>query len=281
MLTCRKSRTAGWGGLTILVAATMAGCGVGDSQPPSAAAGQPVVTASETPQAPVAPTPSPEDSPTETPSQDTVEIADDVATLNDESNSLVDPMSIWVIVNKRNPVSQDFRPDDLVVPDMTTAGSNNQLRAVAASALVALSQEAQEAVGQPLQLTSGFRSFDTQTRIYNNFVAQHGQERADTFSARPGHSEHQTGLAADVTTVGGTLGGFGDTELGRWTTENSWRYGFIVRYTEENQHITGYIPEPWHLRYVGENMAEYYHNTNALALENVFGFPPAPDYGED
>jgi len=155
------------------------------------------------------------------------------------------------------------------------------LRAEVALALEAMSGAALEEVGSPIQLASGFRSYETQTRIYNNFVATHGRERADTFSARPSFSEHQTGLAIDITEVGGTLGEFGNTELGKWAAENSWRFGFILRYTEDNTEIAGYMSEPWHFRYVGERLAAYYHQSGALALELVFNFPPAPNYYEN
>ncbi len=99
---------------------------------------------------------------------------------------------------------------------------------------------------------SAYRSYDKQTTIYNNYVTKDGKDEADTYSARPGHSEHQTGLAVDVWSIGYN---YIKDEDAKWLEENSYKYGFIVRYTEENQNITGYIAEPWHLRYLGVDIA--------------------------
>ncbi len=98
--------------------------------------------------------------------------------------------------------------------------------------------------------TSNFRSYDYQSELYNNYVAANGQTEADRFSAHPGYSEHQTGLAFDLTDPYGEL--LTTPEESRWLLENSWRYGFIVRYQDGKEAITGYMPEPWHLRYVGD-----------------------------
>jgi D-alanyl-D-alanine carboxypeptidase len=207
-----------------------------------------------------------------------ISVQDGMATLLDETHSLTDPASPWVIVNKTTQLSPDYAPTDLTTPNLPIAGGNGSLRLDAANALTALSKAAEAELGQPLQLVSGFRPFDYQGNLYRNYFAEHGQERADTFSARAGFSEHQSGLAADVTEVGGDMNNFGATDLGRWTAENAWRFGFIVRYTEANRGITGYMPEPWHLRYIGEPLAKYYHGSGAISLETLFGLPPAPNY---
>ena len=280
MTVAEFGRAWGCAAIALFVVLGVAGCGNFADRTPSENSLPPAPNVTEEIATPEISLP-PDEPEAPTPQPDTVYLFDGYAELNGESHSLTDPNSIWMIVNKRTPINPiDFEPTDLVVPNMPICGNNNRLRDAPAAALEKLSQAAVREVGSPLCLTSGFRSFDTQGRVHRGWVASHGQERADTFSARPGFSEHQTGLAVDVTEVGGTLGAFGGTALGRWTTENAWRYGFIIRYTEENQHIAGFISEPWHLRYVGENMASYYHNTDALALENVFGFPPAPDYGD-
>ena len=114
---------------------------------------------------------------------------------------------------------------------------------------------------------SGYRSYETQQNLYNRYVAQDGQAEADTYSARPGHSEHQTGLALDVNSV---LSSFAYTSEGIWLAENAWRYGFIIRYAQEKESITGYIYEPWHIRYVGKELAAVV-TEKGVCLEEFFG----------
>ena len=103
---------------------------------------------------------------------------------------------------------------------------------------------------------SAYRSYEYQNSLYNRYVNRDGKEKADTYSARPGHSEHQTGLAVDVWSEGYTEILESDA---KWLKDNSYKYGFIVRYTKEKQSITGYIEEPWHLRYLGVDIATKVH----------------------
>src|SRR5690606_15597257 len=105
--------------------------------------------------------------------------------------------------------------------------------------------------------------------------------KAQAQSARPGYSEHQTGLTADL--VGRPAACsiqicFGDTPQGQWIAKNGWRFGFVVRYPEGKTDVTGYIYEPWHVRYVGTYLSTEMHDTGILTLEEFFGLPPAPDY---
>jgi len=188
------------------------------------------------------------------------------------------PSNLTTVVNKRNPLPQGFVPSDLVYPNIPRAGNNQQLHAAAAAALEMMSTAAEQAVGQPLQMASGYRSYSTQQTLFNNYAAKDGVAAAERYSARPGYSEHQTGLAADLTEVGGTLSGFGSSQLGRWAAQNSWKYGFILRYTSANQGTTGYQPEPWHFRYVGTDLAAKYHNSGANSLEGFLGLPAASNY---
>lgn len=106
--------------------------------------------------------------------------------------------------------------------------------------------------GIKLWMTSGYRSYYDQEYIYNGYVKRDGQEKADTYSARPGHSEHQTGLAYDLNDLDWN---FGETPEGKWVAENCHKYGFILRYPEGKEEITGYMYEPWHIRYVGVEKA--------------------------
>ena len=114
---------------------------------------------------------------------------------------------------------------------------------------------------------SGFRSYSYQQQIYNNYVALYGQATADTFSARAGHSEHQTGLAIDVNCADDSFDG---TPEALWLAENSWKYGFIIRYPKGKQNITGYKYEPWHIRYIGKEKAEDVYKSR-LTLEEYLG----------
>ena len=123
--------------------------------------------------------------------------------------------------------------------------------------------------GHNVYITSGFRSYKMQTTIYNNYVKTDGKKNADTYSARPGHSEHQTGLAIDINQIKES---FGYTETGKWVNNNCYKYGFILRYPKGKDKITGYIYEPWHLRYVGVDLAtKLYNNGNWITLEEYFG----------
>ncbi len=105
-----------------------------------------------------------------------------------------------------------------------------------------------------LKSVSAYRSYSSQKNIYNNYVKKDGQEKADTYSARPGHSEHQTGLAVDINTASSSAH-FENTKEYEWLIKNSYKYGFILRYAQDKTYITGYKYEPWHYRYVGVDVA--------------------------
>ncbi len=117
--------------------------------------------------------------------------------------------------------------------------------------------------GIKLWMTSGYRSYYDQQYIYNGYVKRDGQEKADTYSARPGHSEHQTGLAYDLNDLDWN---FGETPEGIWVAENCHKYGFILRYPKGKEEITGYMYEPWHIRYVGVEKAKEIYESG-LCLE--------------
>ncbi len=130
-------------------------------------------------------------------------------------------------------------------------------------------QTAAKEAGLNIFIKSGFRSYQLQTEVYNNWVKLNGQARADTYSARPGHSEHQSGLAMDINLIEQE---FANTEEFKWLQKNAYKYGFILRYPKEKESITGYIYEPWHYRYVGVSLAEeLYNNGNWITLEEYLG----------
>ena len=116
-------------------------------------------------------------------------------------------------------------------------------------------------------IASGYRSYDRQNTIYNNYVAKDGKAEADRYSARPGHSEHQTGLAFDLNEL---TEAFGNSKQGKWLAENCHKYGFIIRYPQNKEHITGYMYEPWHVRYLGVDKATAVYESG-LCLEEYLG----------
>ena len=121
--------------------------------------------------------------------------------------------------------------------------------------------------GISLYIVSGYRSYDTQYYIYWDYVSSDGQAEADRYSARPGHSEHQTGYAFDLNSLDQS---FGDTPEGIWLKENCYKYGFIIRYPKEKESVTGYMYEPWHVRYLGKDIATSVYNSG-LCLEEYLG----------
>lgn len=157
-----------------------------------------------------------------------------------------------LVVNKTYSVPQDYAPGDLT-PECKEAF--DELAAAAARD------------GFNIYVLSGYRSYETQTGLYNRYCARDGQEKADTYSARPGHSEHQTGLAIDVNSVSYS---FASTPEGQWIAANSYKYGFIVRYGQNKESLTGYAYEPWHIRYVGVAMAQAVYDSG-LCLEEYLG----------
>ncbi|MFI8523792.1 D-alanyl-D-alanine carboxypeptidase family protein [Promicromonospora sukumoe] len=186
------------------------------------------------------------------------------------ARSATDPASPWVVVNKRTPLD----PVDHE-PDLTTV-RGYLVRPDVAPDLTALLAAA-DAEGVRLTLRSAYRGYAKQAAVYEGWVAQLGAAQADAVSARPGHSEHQTGLAVDV---GGTTRPecdfepcFGRTQEGRWVAEHATTYGFLVRYTSQNSAVTGYAPEAWHLRWVGRDLSAYLDDAGITTLEEAFDVP--------
>ena len=133
-----------------------------------------------------------------------------------------------------------------------------------------------KSIGINLYIASGFRSYDTQNTLYNNYVNRDGKTEADTYSARPGHSEHQSGLAFDLNLVDAS---FENTDAFKWLNSNAYRFGFVLRYPKGKTNETGYIYESWHYRYVGEDLAKkLYNNGDWITLENYFGLTSEYNY---
>ena len=165
--------------------------------------------------------------------------------------------STMILVNKQNTLPSDYEPSDLVRPDVAYADgvieSRKQMRAEAAHALEKMFAAAQED-NIALLAISGYRSYWTQRDIYQRRLAEAGEEHVSMYVAKPGRSEHQTGLAMDLGVEGYTdlTERFADTDAYRWLTEHAHEYGFIIRYPKDGTSETGYAFEPWHVRYLGE-----------------------------
>lgn len=203
-----------------------------------------------------------------------------------KQHSLDAANSIWAVINKRRPLQPtSYVPADLIVPEVAKRSNittdERQVRQETGAALQRLFA-ASSAQGLSLSLLSGYRSYGFQASLYNGYVSQEGQAAADLESARPGHSEHQTGLAADI---GGSTNPacnleqcFADTIEGKWLRDNAHTFGFIIRYPKGKTPVTGYSYEPWHLRYVGTELAAEMRAKAAGTMEEFFSLPPAPDY---
>lgn len=193
---------------------------------------------------------------------------------NKDELSIDDPTSIWVVSNK----TRALQPKTYVPSDLVSVGGGQQMRSEAAQSLQKLIDTAKTR-GLTIKPLSGYRSYERQVRVYGNEVARYGQVTADTQSARPGTSEHQTGLVIDVGGGGcGIEDCFGNTREGKWLAENAYQFGFIIRYPKGKQSITGYRYESWHIRYVGVKLATEMRAQNIVTLEEFFGLPAAPDY---
>lgn len=192
-----------------------------------------------------------------------------------------DPTSIWVVVNKLRPLAPaTYSPTDLVTTPVAHLNPPH-LRAEVASAMVTMFAAAQAEGAGGMQLQSASRSYGVQVKVYNGYVASAGQDGADAQSARPGYSEHQSGLAADISALPlkcALAACFGQTPQGLWLAANAYRFGFLLRYPADKTAITGYMYEPWHFRYIGVSLATEMHSTGITTLEEFFELPPAPDY---
>ena len=172
-----------------------------------------------------------------------------------------------IIVNKTYAVPNNYTPED-PYEQVTTERCNNCINKDAMEAFKLMKSDAQS-IGLNIYISSGYRSYSYQDKIYNNYVSVSGQINADTYSARPGHSEHQTGTCFDLNTIDDS---FANTAEGKWINENAYIYGFIIRYPKGKETITGYQYESWHLRYVGKELAkELYQNNEWKTLEEYYG----------
>lgn len=163
-----------------------------------------------------------------------------------------------ILVNKYYQLAEDYEPEDLVPVDEVPG--SGYLREEVYEAYKELYEDAAELGYGDLSVVSAYRSYQTQDGLYSRYLNIDPQEIVDTYSARPGHSEHQSGLCLDVSIPGYSLDTFYLTEASDWLSENCYRYGFIIRYPDDKTDITGYMGEPWQLRYLGKEVSEDVYN---------------------
>lgn len=268
MLTC-----------TVVVAGVVAGAGVAwavdaDLQ---GIGGRPAASSPTTPAGLTAPTSPPAGDPTtgpaatQPPSPQPTAVGIDLARY-----STTDPASLWVVVNKQHAVDPlDYAPTGLVWVDggMVRGDVAPDLKAMIAAA---------KADGVRLSLRNGYRSYRDQVVVHGDVVDRAGAAYADGVSARPGYSEHQTGLALDLHSASQPTCDlkpcFAQTVEATWVVAHAWEHGFVVRYTPDNTAATGYEPEAWHLRYVGPELAAWLHASAVPSLEDAFGVTGGPAY---
>lgn len=193
----------------------------------------------------------------------------------DAQSVVTNAESMTVIVNKQRSLPDGYEPNDLVEPNVPFSfdepHEKRHMRKAAAEALEKLFAGA-KADGIELRAVSGYRSYQRQVSIYNNNVKTKGQEYTDRVSSVPGRSEHQTGLAIDVSSpsVGNVLEEvFGTSKEGQWLAEHAAEYGYVIRYLQGEEDTTGYVYEPWHIRYIGTDLAPDVAKSG-LTLEEYF-----------
>lgn len=222
------------------------------------------------------PTPSPEPSVSASPEVSVSPEPSPTPSLYIDVNSfnIDDAASLQVVVNKKRPLNPvDYAPkrSKTVALAVDAAKAYAKLKAAVSA----------QKLGT-LCLNSGYRSYGTQ-KVTHAYQVARGKKygyNGETVAARPGHSEHQTGLAADVSTtaLGCRITNFGASKAAKWIAKNAWNYGFIVRYPKGKEKVTGYIWEPWHLRFVGIELATDMNARGITTLEEYFGLPAAPKY---
>ncbi|MEY9970980.1 D-alanyl-D-alanine carboxypeptidase [Lysinibacillus sp. RC46] len=193
--------------------------------------------------------------------------------------TVADPESITLLVNKKYAFPEGYEPKDLVYPNVPFIFNGKiEKRMMKEEAAKYLEKMFHAANKQNIYLAgvSAYRSSQTQTTLFNNYVKKDGIEKAKTYSAVPGTSEHQSGLAIDVSGTDGTCAAddcFANTGEAAWLEDNAHKYGYIIRFPKGKENITGYQYEPWHIRYVGVNLATELYN-KGLTLEEYYESAP-------
>ena len=175
-----------------------------------------------------------------------------------------------ILVNKYYHLASDYAPDDIVEMSNWYSYPGNRIREEVYNAFIEMFNAAKED-GITLIVNSSYRTHDEQEEIYNDYESSQGKAYADKYAARPDYSEHQTGLALDIFTPGAGMANFEDTDAFRWLQENSYKYGFILRYPEGKEDITGYSYEAWHYRFLGKDLAKKVYNSG-LTYDEYYAY---------
>ena len=180
----------------------------------------------------------------------------------------LNPNTEKILVNKYYYLNENYIPKDLIDIDTKYSKQGMKLVKVAKEAFEELSEDALKEDMNIIAMSS-YRSYEYQVNLYNNYVKKDGKEAADTYSARPGFSEHQTGLAIDVYNKKEPYTNFEQTNEFKWMQDNAYKYGFILRFPKEKENETGYQYESWHYRYVGKEIAKIIHKDNITLEEYI------------
>ena len=178
------------------------------------------------------------------------------------------PDSLMVLVNKLNRLKSNYVPHDLEQISLNYATNNKFLRKEAKENFEKLSSDAKK-IGYSIIAVSAYRDYDYQENLFNNYVKEKGENYALKCSAKAGHSEHQTGLSVDVMGSNNDYDQFEKSKEFDWMKNNSYKYGFILRYPKGKEYITGFKYEPWHYRYVGKDIASIIY-TEGITLEEYY-----------
>ena len=178
------------------------------------------------------------------------------------------PDSLMVLVNKLNRLQSNYVPHDLEQISLNYATNNKFLRKEAKENFEKLSSDAKK-IGYSIIAVSAYRDYDYQENLFNNYVKEKGENYALKCSAKAGYSEHQTGLSVDVMGSNNDYDQFEKSKEFDWMKNNSYKYGFILRYPKGKEYITGFKYEPWHYRYVGKDTASIIY-TEGITLEEYY-----------
>ncbi|WP_297137073.1 M15 family metallopeptidase [Terrisporobacter sp.] len=190
-----------------------------------------------------------------------------------ESSNLIDESNILILVNRENKIDETYIPNDLVIPNVKFISKNSPNKMLRKETALQLENMFEDAKKEGINLlaVSGYRSYEYQKELYDKKVKRSGKEEADKYVAVPGTSEHQTGFVMDVLSseYNKLDEGFKYTDAYDWLCNNMDKYGFIIRYPEGKEDITGYEYEPWHLRYVGKEAAKEINDKDITLEEYI------------
>lgn len=176
-----------------------------------------------------------------------------------------------ILVNKYIYLPKDYVPNNLVAISNEYANSGKELVYEAKEKFEKMANSAKQE-GYTIRAISAYRSYSYQENLYNGYLKKDTKEKVDTYSARPGYSEHQTGLVVDIDNTEVSFENFESTSEFSWMQKNAYKYGFILRYPKGKEEITGYTYESWHYRYVGESIAKYIYENNITLDEYYIRF---------